>query len=120
MLLETLIDPRYFRGTVYQVANLIPVGQSLGYTRQGVHHKYHGHLKEVYLHPFKKDSRAIVGSQERPSLEKKPSFSSDPLERSERLTLLGRIGWDPRISAELKIKPEDVAQLTGLMLDFRA
>ncbi len=116
LLLETFVDPRYFQGTVYQAAGWVPVGQSLGFTRQGPMYHYHGHPKEVYLYPLKKDFRSIIGCRRRPYL--KPSFPPDPMERSKQLMSLLRIGWNPSIIAELRIKPEDVEVLSALLLDF--
>jgi len=118
MLLETFVDPRYFQGTVYQAAGWLHVGSTLGYTRQGAGYIYHGHPKEVYLHPLQKDFRAIIGCSRRPYFQNKPSFPRKPPERSEILMLLNRIDWDPDLVAELSIDPEEVESLTALLLDF--
>ncbi len=112
LLLESFVDPRYFQGTLYQAAGWIHVGKSLGYTRKGPRYEYHGNPKEVYLYSLKKDFRDIIGCQSRPA---DPSFL---LERSKKLMLLNRINWNPDLVAELKIKPEEVEELSPLLLDF--
>ena len=55
LLLETFIDSRFFQGTVYKAAGWIHAGSSLGFGKQGICYKYHGHPKEVYLYPIEKD-----------------------------------------------------------------
>ena len=118
LLLETFVDPRYFQGTVYQAAGWTHIGQTLGFTRQGPGYEYHGNPKEVYVYPLKKEFRSIIGCSRRPYV--KPSDLKEPMERSEKLMLLNRIGWNPDLVAELKIKPEEVERLTSLLLDFCA
>lgn len=116
LLLETFVDPRYFQGTVYQAANWIHVGNTLGFTRQGPTYRYHGHPKEVYLYPLQDDFRSIIGCHQRPY--QKPSIPSVSEERSRHLMLLNRVGWDPNLFAELNLKPEEVYRLSELLLNF--
>jgi len=40
LLLETFVDPRFFQGTVYQAAGWIHVGNTRGFTRQGLTYRY--------------------------------------------------------------------------------
>jgi len=116
LLLESFVDPRYFQGTVYQAAGWVHIGQTLGFTRQGPGYEYHGNPKEVYLYPLKKNFRTIIGCSRRPYV--KPPYLKEPMERSEKLMLLNRIGWNPDLVAELKIELEEVERLTSLLLDF--
>ncbi len=116
LLLETFVDPRFFQGTIYQAAGWTHIGQTLGFTRQGPGYEYHGNPKEVYLFPLKKEFRTIIGCSRRPYV--KPSCLKEPMERSEKLMLLNRIGWNPELVAELKIVPEEVETLSPLLLDF--
>jgi len=114
LLLETFVDPRYFRGTVYKAAGWVHVGSTSGYTRRGSTYEYHGYPKEVYLYPLRADFRSIIGCRQRPYV--KPSTIS--AERSRNPMLLERVGWDPNIAARLSIDPDDVAGLTQRLVSF--
>jgi Domain of unknown function (DUF4338) len=59
-LLETFVQPDRFRGTCYQAANWIGVGQTTGRTRQSQRHRdneVHAPVKDVYLYPLSSDVR---------------------------------------------------------------
>lgn len=59
-LLETFVQPDRFRGTCYQAANWIHVGQTTGRTRQNQRHRdnaVHGPIKDIYLYPLRPDAR---------------------------------------------------------------
>ena len=59
-LLETFVQPDRFRGTCYQAANWIHVGQTTGRTRQSQRHRdnaVHAPVKDVYLYPLRADAR---------------------------------------------------------------
>jgi hypothetical protein len=54
-LLETFVQQDRFRGTCYQAANWIHVGQTTGRTRQSQRHRdnlVHAPLKDIYLYPL--------------------------------------------------------------------
>jgi hypothetical protein len=54
-LLETFVQQDRFRGTCYQAANWIPVGQTTGRTRQSQRHRdnrVHAPVKDIYLYPL--------------------------------------------------------------------
>ena len=57
VLMETLVDQKRFKGTCYQAANWIHVGQTLGVAKSGNRHRHHGRPKAVYLYPLTKDFR---------------------------------------------------------------
>ena len=61
VLLETFVDPRRFRGTIYKAANWIYVGQSKGFhrRRQGYSAKPHS-SKMVFLKPLTSDVQALL------------------------------------------------------------
>ncbi|MBU4078554.1 DUF4338 domain-containing protein [Patescibacteria group bacterium] len=59
-LLETFVDHRRFKGTSYQAANWIYVGQTKGFTKKGNVSLYHGIIKDVYLYPLVKDFRGAL------------------------------------------------------------
>jgi len=59
-LLETFVQSDRFRGTCYQAANWIGVGQTTGRTRQSQRHRdneVHAPVKDVYLYPLSSDAR---------------------------------------------------------------
>lgn len=59
-LLETFVQQDRFRGTCYQAANWVHVGQTTGRTRQSQRHRdneVHAPLKAIYLHPLSSDGR---------------------------------------------------------------
>jgi hypothetical protein len=62
-LLETFVQPDRFRGTCYQAANWIHVGQTTGRTRQSQRHRdnaVHAPVKDVYLYPLTADGRHLL------------------------------------------------------------
>ncbi len=56
-LLETFVETDRFRGTCYQAANWIKVGQTSGHAKTKGRFYYHGHKKDVYLYPLVPDFR---------------------------------------------------------------
>ena len=59
-LLETFVQQDRFRGTCYQAANWVCVGQTTGRTRQSQRHRdnaVHAPLKDIYLYPLRSDGR---------------------------------------------------------------
>jgi len=55
LLIETMVDPRYFQGTCYRAANYIHVGQTTGRGRQDKHNQRHGMaIKSVFMLPLTK------------------------------------------------------------------
>jgi len=58
--LETFVQRDRFRGTCYQAANWVCVGQTTGRTRQNARHRdnaVHAPVKDVYLYPLRSDGR---------------------------------------------------------------
>ncbi|MDX2464915.1 MAG: DUF4338 domain-containing protein [Porticoccus sp.] len=69
LLLETFVDPRYFRGTIYLAANWIALGETRGFrrTREG-YSATPQHPKHVFVRPLKPHcqddlSRSILATQ---------------------------------------------------------
>ena len=54
-LLETFVQQDRFRGTCYQAANWIHVGQTTGRTRQDRLNQVNAPFKEIYLYPLSSD-----------------------------------------------------------------
>lgn len=59
-LLETFVQADRFRGTCYQAANWVHVGQTTGRTRQNQRYRdnaVHAPVKDIYLYPLDSDGR---------------------------------------------------------------
>jgi len=61
LLLETFVDPQYFRGTIYAASNWINVGMTRGFqrTRKGYSSKQ-GQPKKIFVRPLTKRSQALL------------------------------------------------------------
>jgi hypothetical protein len=57
-LVETFVQSDRFRGTAYQAANWIPVGQTTGRTRQDRYTSMQTPIKDIYLYPLNTKFRA--------------------------------------------------------------
>lgn len=67
LLLETFVDPRHFRGTVYKAANWLYVGKTKGFRRTGKGYTAKVHPpKMIFLKPLHPGARALLS---RPMLE---------------------------------------------------
>ncbi len=65
LLLETLVDERYYRGTCYRAANWIDVGRTTGRGRMDRAHQRHGTApKGVYLYPLVKNAPARLAEDQ--------------------------------------------------------
>jgi len=56
-LLETFVEKKRFKGTSYQAANWIHVGETKGFSKRGSSHYRHRNIKDVYVYPLVKDFR---------------------------------------------------------------
>jgi hypothetical protein len=59
-LVETFVERDRFRGTAYQAANWIPVGQTSGRTRQDRYGRLHAPIKDIYLYALHRKFRALM------------------------------------------------------------
>ena len=50
VLLETFVDPRFFKAISYKAANWKFIGQTLGFTKKGKGYTYHGDVKDVFVY----------------------------------------------------------------------
>jgi len=57
-LLETFIDPERFRGTAYQAANWVYLGQTTGRGKADLTHRANRSLKQLWVYPLAVDFRA--------------------------------------------------------------
>jgi hypothetical protein len=60
VLLETFVDPQRYRGTCYQAANWIGLGETAGRGRLDRHKRYLSTRKLVYVYPLRPDFRRVL------------------------------------------------------------
>ena len=60
--LETFVDRSRFKGTCYQAANWLRLGQTRGRTRNDRAHDIQAAVKDVYLYPLVADFRRALGA----------------------------------------------------------
>jgi len=117
-LVETLVDPRRFRGTTYRAANWRFLGETGGYARVGRSYVYHGHRKEVYVYPLNE-------AKLRRTIRSRPSYRtlSSPGKRVSNL-MLHIPDWSSDLLREAGITPERVGELGEVLnqelADYRA
>lgn len=70
LLLETLVDPRRFRGTCYRAANWIFLGRTQGRGRMDRYHRLGGHgVKDLYVYPLCRNVQQRLRTPEPPSFK---------------------------------------------------
>lgn len=60
VLVETFVDAAHFRGTCYQAANWIRLGETAGRGRMDRHHRTPSTPKVIYVYPLVPDCRAVL------------------------------------------------------------
>lgn len=60
VLLETFVDAARYRGTCYQAANWIRLGETTGRGRMDRHHQAQSTPKVIYVYPLVPDCRAVL------------------------------------------------------------
>lgn len=60
VLLETFVDAAHYRGTCYQAANWIRLGETVGRGRMDRHHHAPSTPKVIYVYPLVPDCRAVL------------------------------------------------------------
>jgi hypothetical protein len=59
-LLETFVEQDRFKGTCYQAANWIWVGETKGTSKKGHKHLKHDKIKDVYVYPLHKHFKKLL------------------------------------------------------------
>jgi SRSO17 transposase len=116
-LLETFVDPRYFKGTSYKAANWKFIGHSYGSGKQGKGYFYHGVTKEVYLYVLEPNFRKIIGCEQKPyDLFHRPP---QPLNKVEDLKMILRhAGWTPDLIPCMELTEQDVEAIADELVAF--
>jgi len=60
VLLETFVDPQRYRGTCYQAANWVQLGETAGRGRMDRHTRYLSTPKLIYVYPLRADFRLVL------------------------------------------------------------
>ncbi|MHA1962704.1 MAG: IS701 family transposase [Candidatus Thorarchaeota archaeon] len=114
-LLETIVDPVYFRGTSYKAANWRFVGKTKGYSLGSAGYEYHGLVKEVYVYVVERDMRKIIGCQQRPFLWKCPI--SQKKEKANSM-IIQRADYDPDLIDWEGLTPEVIEKMAEELVAF--
>ena len=114
-LLETFVDPRYFRGTVYRAANWTHVGSTQGFTLHRQRYRYHGHPKEVFVYLLKPDLREHL--QRHPAPPCRPQ-RPPALREGDLPVQLQSNDWHPQLLEECGVDQESVEELADLLVSF--
>lgn len=119
VLLETFVDPRRFRGTVYRAANWIHLGRTKGFTKDRRGYRYHGHPKEVYVYPVRSDFQEILNAGHPPPPRR---HQRPPILREGDLPamMLQTNDWYPGILEDCGITHEALDGLADLLVDFHS
>lgn len=57
---ETFVDPARFQGTAYRAAGWMRLGQSLGFARSAGRYVHHGHPKDYWIYPLRRDASTVL------------------------------------------------------------
>lgn len=119
LLLETFVDPGYFKATSYKAANWRFLGTSFGSTKQGTGYIYHGVPKEVYVYVLNKNLRHIIGCTQKPCdlFQRPPQPHS--LQKVEDLhMLLQHSQWHPELVSRMNLTETDLCTMADELISF--
>ncbi|MBU0708085.1 IS701 family transposase [Patescibacteria group bacterium] len=115
LLLETFVDSRYFKGICYRASNWLHVGHTYGSSKQGKGYRYHGSAKEVYLYVIEPDFRRIIGSRQKPLLNRPPQTKSKV---EELVMILEHCRWHPQLVSDLNLDQDDIKTMAQELVQF--
>jgi SRSO17 transposase len=108
-LVESFVDPRYYKGTVYKAANWTFLGPTKGYTKNGSAYTYHGQTKDIYVYVLEPSLWSLLGCTS--------TLSRPPINKVEEVTMsLQSRQWNPDIFVHLE--PDDIAALNKELAEF--
>ncbi|NVM26762.1 MAG: IS701 family transposase [Desulfobacterales bacterium] len=114
-LLETFVNPVYFKGSSYRAANWIYVGNTKGYGLGRAGYEYHGLIKEVYVYVVERDFRKILGCRQRPFFWKCPI--SQKKEKADSM-IIQRADYDPDLIDWEGLSPDMIEKLAEELVEF--
>ena len=114
--LETFIDPSRFRGTCYQAANWVKIGNTKGFRKKQKGFIYHGESKEVYFYVLDPQGRQkIKQDKTEPLLTRKYLLSNRPYSKfpsERRSSMIVRLpDWSPEVEPGIELSESDVGKL---------
>jgi SRSO17 transposase len=118
LLLETFVDPRRFRGTVYRAANWIHVGATRGFTKDGRGYRYHGHPKEVFVYVLESRFRTVIGCRQRAPRLPVHLRPTSPVNKEAQHMLAHQNDWHPHILEDNGITPEQLDAVADTLVQF--
>jgi SRSO17 transposase len=118
-LLETFVDPRYFKGTSYRAANWNYVGQSSGSGKYRQGYAYHGQVKEVYVYVLDRRFRARIGCQAKPynPRYRPPSWKTET-RMGELEMIIREASWSTEVAPGVGVEKKDVEQMAEELIRF--
>jgi len=123
-LLESFVDPKKFKGTCYQAANWIGIGQTKGFQKKNGIFSYHGEKKEVYLYVLDQKMRQKIKGDSSESLlthEFLLSMRKQENTLKRRTTMIIRHeGWNPDVEPRCDLTVEDIDTMADELEKFHS
>jgi len=117
LLLETFVDPRYFKATSYKAANWRFIGQTQGSSKLKQGYVYHGAAKEVYVYVLNNAFRKIIDCTQKPcDLFHRPPQTLKKVE--ELQMLLKQSQWHPELTPKMQLTEQDVNAMADELIGF--
>lgn len=117
LLLETFVDPRYFKAISYKASNWCFVGQTQGSGKLRQGYVYHGAAKEVYVYVLNPEFRKIIDCKQKPcDLFHRPPQTLQKVE--ELKMLLKQSQWHPELTPEMQLTEQDVNAMADKLVEF--
>lgn len=116
---ETFVNTDQFKGTCYQAANWIYLGETRGFSKIGKTFVYHGRKKGVYVYELnKRKLRHVIDS----ILIESTPFHQTLKPKRERVPnmMLHTPDWSPDILKQAGITEDEVLNLGGLLDNYLA
>jgi SRSO17 transposase len=109
-LVETFVDGRKFRGTLYQASNWIYAGKSYGSGKYKKGYVYHGANKEVYLYVLEKRFRDKIGCRAQP-YDPLCCLPAWKVKMGELQMIIRDADWNPEVVPFVELQERDVVQM---------
>jgi SRSO17 transposase len=114
-VLETFVDPRRHRGTMYAAAGWQHVGRSKGYTKKGKEFIHHGHPKEVWLYVVDHGFRERLGYRQQPPSQR---LARSVAREGELSMMMQKVPWNPALLPPMTIDEADMRALAQQLVQF--
>lgn len=117
-LLETFIDPRYYKGTSYKASGWKFLGHTHGSSKKGKGYVYHGNIKEVYTYVLNPDFRKQIGCEQKPPNH--GLFHRPPTTKKveELQMILRHADWNPDIMPCMNLTEQDIKVMAEELVRF--